>query len=186
MNQALEKFRLHLFERSQFRAGAYHIGAAGIPGVTPTGFNQGDDAFVQQMLEGLFAAILNFGAVMTFNITHLDFQTAATQKSNLLFTIPARQEILMFAIEPLAQFAGSFSKYEFTAGPGAGTDNYLSAYDLQAAIPGTDFAKSTLSDLPSIAAGTDVYLTATATGANTNTSTAGALTAYAWLRKSLG
>lgn len=112
-----------------------------------------------------------------FTFTHSDFQTAAASASKTILTSAAKGTIEGIVLYHTAKFlGGAISAYSMNVGTTATADYWASAYD--------GFSTSTASeswsflDIPSFTGTQDILLTASATGANLDSSTAGIITVY--------
>ncbi len=113
------------------------------------------------------------------------FQTAATTKTNTLFSLIAAGVVHAVKMKASTAFVGaSISALTMKVGVG-GNDKYASDYDMLAAVSATNFSLNESMGTESHTGSTAITITATATGANLSALSAGVLDVWALLSVAL-
>jgi hypothetical protein len=108
--------------------------------------------------------------------TFTSFSAAATTSTIALFSLPAAAIIHGVKLRASVAFGGgSISAYTVSVGDASTVDLYASAFDVHQAVGATVFQLSSDFGGESLAAVTQINATATSTGGNLSTATAGLL-----------
>lgn len=113
-------------------------------------------------------------------LSYTTFRTAATTKTNTLFSLPAGGIVHEVKMKASTAFAGtSISALTFSVGIAGTHDKYASAFDGLAAVAATTFELSDALGAESHTAATNITISADATGANLSALSAGVLDVWA-------
>lgn len=117
------------------------------------------------------------GGYIPYVISHTALQAAAASGNATVFTAVAGEEIIATFVKPTVAFVGAgITAYTIELGISGATDQYKKAFDVtQTADQGY---KPRINDIPSESGTTAIIITGTATGANTDQTSAGSVTVY--------
>lgn len=110
-----------------------------------------------------------------FTVSESDFTAAATSEAITLFTLGAGEVIHAVKIKHSAAFTGgTLSAFTLEVGISGNSTKYASAFDVFQAAADTAFQVSSVVDSENHGSGTAIEITATSTGDNVVSATAGA------------
>lgn len=116
--------------------------------------------------------------------TYSTFATAATTNTVALFQLPSAAIIHGVKIVPTTAFTGGgISAYTVSVGDGTTPTLYASAFNVFQAPGANVYQLSSDFGGESLIAATQIYATATSTGANLNAATAGSVSIFAYLSR---
>lgn len=126
---------------------------------------------------GSSGSLTEIPTFICFNFTHTDFQIAALTRSITLYSLPARGFKGRVVMRPTTQFAGTgITKYELAIGVSGDLQRYMLYQDVSVAVVDTLVFNGNGSDeVRNYGAAENILISARATGANLDQSTAGAV-----------
>ena len=119
------------------------------------------------------------GNIQTATIGFAALQTAATVNHYAAFVLPAGAVLTFLAIKHATSMQGGIiSACTASVGIASNYTKFFNAFDMYQAPGPTVLDSELLGDIESMAANTQIYLTATSTGANLSALTQGSVTVY--------